>query len=261
MHRWFDTHCHLDDEPFHGRHAEIIERASSAGVCRVVTVGSTVASSRDAVDLASRFDTVYAAVGIQPNYCHEAILDDWHTIRRLAAQPRVVAVGETGLDRYWDFCPFAVQQEWFRRHIELAAERDLPLIIHMRDCESEMVEMLEAECSARQLRGVMHSFTGSTETAAACVEMGLHISFAGMVTYKKSDALRDVATHVPRDRLLIETDAPYLSPHPRRGQRPNEPALIVHTGQCLAELLGMDIDEMARITFRNACTLFRVPFD
>lgn len=254
----FDTHVHLDDEQFDTRRDRIIQRAVTAGVASIVAVGTSAASSRQCVELANRFECVYAAVGIQPNYCGEADSEDWRRVAEMATASRVVAVGETGLDRHWDFTPWDVQQDYFDRHLQLAQQCDLPVVIHMRDCQREMVAALERAGQRKAVRGVMHSFTGDSETAARCIEIGLHISFAGMVTYKKSDALRAVAATIPTDRLLVETDAPYLSPHPKRGQRPNEPALIVHTAQCLADVRGTDVELLARQTTDNARRLFRV---
>jgi TatD DNase family protein len=253
-----DTHTHLDDEQFDESREEVMRRARDAGVTAVVAVGTTAPSSRACVELASRLDGVYAAVGIQPNYCQEAEPGDWEAIVDLTSRDRVVAVGETGLDRHWDFTPFDVQQDYFDRHLRLAQDRDLPFVVHMRECQEDILAMLREAARRGPLRGVMHSFTGDAEMAAECVALGLHLSFAGMLTYKKSTELRKVAAAVPPDRLLIETDCPYLSPHPKRGQRPNEPALIVHTAACLAEVRGMDVRELANLTTSNACALFRL---
>ncbi len=255
---WIDTHTHLDDNQFDSQRARVVARAQQAGVVAMLAVGTTADSSQTCVDLAGRFDAVFAAVGIQPNHTEQAEPDDWERIVRLSGEDRVVAVGETGLDRYWDYSPWAVQQDYFDRHIRLAQRRDLPLIIHMRDCERETVAMLEAASGRHTLRGVMHAFTGSAETAARCIELGLHVSFAGMVTYKKSEELRAVAREIPAERLLVETDCPYLSPHPQRGQRPNEPALIVHTASCLAEVRGVDLATLAAQTTENTRRLFRI---
>jgi TatD DNase family protein len=254
----FDTHCHLDDEQFDDDRDGVVARARAAGVEAIITVGTTSALSRVCVDLAARYEIVSAAVGIQPNYCGESAARDWDEIVALAAERHVVALGETGLDRYWDYTPFDVQQDFFDRHLRLAQSLDLPVVIHMRDCETEMLEMLRAARSRGPLRGVMHSFSGSEQGAAECLALGLHISFAGMVTYKKSTELRCVAATIPDERILIETDAPYLSPHPKRGQRPNEPALIVHTANCLAEQRGEPVDGFAQRTTRNARSLFRL---
>jgi TatD DNase family protein len=252
----FDTHCHLDDEQFDADRDAVVARAGEAGVKAIIAVGTTCATSRFCVELASRYEPVFAAVGIQPNYCGECGDTDWDRIVAMAGDPRVVALGETGLDRYWGYTPFVVQQDYFDRHLRLAQQRDVAFIVHMRDCEAETLQMLREARSRGPLRGVMHSFTGSAQGAAECVELGLHISFAGMVTYKKSAALRQVAGEVPAHRILIETDAPYLSPHPKRGQRPNEPALLVHTAACLAEQRGEPLDAFSRQTTQNARELF-----
>jgi TatD DNase family protein len=173
--------------------------------------------------------------------------------------PRVVALGETGLDRYWDFAPFALQQDYFDRHLQLAQARDLPVVIHMRDCAEDLLPMLVEARRRGPLRGVLHSFTGDAETARQCLELGLYVSFAGMVTFKKSQALREVARTIPRDRILIETDSPYLAPEPQRGRRPNEPAWLVHTATRLAEVCDTDLASFAGWTSANAARLFRFP--
>jgi TatD DNase family protein len=253
-----DTHTHLDDEQFDGSRAEVVQRASAAGVAAMVAVGSTAASSQVCVELARQYDTIYAAVGIQPNYCQAAAPGDWDTIARLAAQQRVVALGETGLDRYWDYTPFPVQQDYFERHLRLSQKSGLPVIIHMRDCDEDILEMLREAAGRGPLRGVMHSFTGDAQTAGQCLALGLYISFAGMLTYKKSQDLREIARHIPDDRLLIETDCPYLSPEPKRGQRPNEPALLVHTAAKLAEVRGIEFEQLAQLTSANARRLFAI---
>ena len=255
---WFDTHAHLDDEQFDATRDQIMANAHQAGVRHVLAVGTTAESSRRCLELAALYAGVCCAVGIQPNYCAEAGPADWPHIVELASRPSVVALGETGLDRYWDHTPFDVQQDFFERHVRLAQQHDLPLVIHMRDCSDEMLSTLGQARRQGALRGVMHSFTGDIDTAARCVELGLHISFAGMVTYKKSDELRGVAASIPADRLLLETDAPYLSPHPARGRRPNEPALIVHTARCLADLRRVSLETLAAQTTQNARRLFKV---
>ncbi len=253
----FDTHAHLDDEQFAAIRDDVIERAAAAGVTSIVAVGTTAASSRACIALAERYSQVFAAVGIQPNHCAEARPEHWDEVRQMSGARRVVAIGETGLDRYWDYTPFDVQQDYFQRHLELARETGLPFIVHMRDCLEDILVMLREARRHGPLRGVMHSYTGNAEGAAECIDLGLHISFAGMVTYKKSGDLRAVAASIPADRILIETDSPYLSPHPRRGQRPNEPALIVHTAECLAAERGETLEAFARTTTANARELFR----
>ncbi len=254
-----DTHAHLDEEQFDAVRDQVIERALAAGVSTIVTVGTTLSSSEAGVALARQYRCVFAAVGLQPNYTGQAAAGDWDQIVRLAAEPLVAAVGETGLDRYWDFTPFAVQQDYFDRHLRLAQQRDLPVIVHMRDCAPETLAMLREARQRGPLRGVMHAFSGDAETARECLELGLHVSFAGMVTFKKSQALRDVARTIPAERLLIETDSPYLTPHARRGHQPNEPAFLLHTAACLAEVRGVDLALFGDLTTANATRLFRFP--
>lgn len=254
----FDTHAHIDQEEFDGDRDGLIERARAADLEGIVAVGCTADGSDKCVALAERYDLVHAAVGIQPNYCGEAADDDWDRIVELAARPGIVAIGETGLDRHWDYTPFDLQQDYFDRHMRLARERKIPFIVHMRDCDDDIMAMLREAHRDGPLSGIMHSFTGDAAMAAECVELGLHISFAGMVTFKKSDELRRTAAGISDDRLLIETDSPYLSPHPLRAKRPNEPSYIVHTAECLAEVRGITPEQLAEQTTGNARRLFGV---
>jgi TatD DNase family protein len=253
-----DTHAHLDQAEFAGDRDEVIGRAADAGVAQIVAVGVTAASSAATVELARQCPSVFAAVGIHPNYCAQAVAGDWESVVGLIGQSKVVAIGETGLDRHWDYSPFDLQREYFDRHLRLMQETGLPVIIHTRESEADVMAMLREARARGPLRGVMHSFVGDAGMAAECVELGMHISFAGMVTYKKSDALRQVAATIPADRLLVETDSPYLSPHPLRGKR-NEPANVVHTLQCLAEVRGVTGKELAAKTTGNARQLFGLP--
>ncbi len=210
------------------------------------------------MELSAEHPGVFAAVGIQPNYAAQAKPGDWQQIVTLAARPKVVAIGETGLDRHWDYTPFGVQQDYFDRHLRLAQARGLPFVVHTRESDADVLAMLHEAARRGPLTGVMHSFTGSADTAAECVALGLYISFAGMVTFKKSDALRVVAASIPADRILVETDSPYLAPHPMRGKR-NEPANIVHTAACLAAARGQSDIEFAAQATANARRLFRLP--
>ncbi len=253
-----DTHAHLDDSRLRGDWDGVLERARQAGVVQVVAIGTTATDSAAVLDLARRHRGLFAAVGIHPNDAAEASDADWPLVIELAGQPGVVAIGETGLDRYWDRTPFPIQQEWFDRHLELAHRLDLPVVIHCRDCQREMIEQLRG--LGRPIRGVQHSFTGTWDDARAFLDLGLHLSFAGMLTYtnKSLDALRDVAARVPLDRILVETDSPYLSPHPFRGKT-NEPARVALTARRLAEIRGLPPEELARITTENARSLFRLP--
>lgn len=253
-----DTHVHIQEDAFEADRLEVLTRANEAGVRQMVVVGFTVDSSRRAVELASQDSRLFAVVGIQPNHVHEARPADWDAILELVRQPRVVGIGETGLDHYWKVAPLELQAEYFQRHMRLSRETGLPFVVHLRDADADMVTELRKAAEAGPLNGVMHSFTGSLETAQACLELGLHISFAGMVTFKNNHALRAVAAAVPLDRILIETDCPYLAPSPHRGKR-NEPAFVKLTAECLAAVRGLSPDEFAAVTTANARRLFRLP--
>jgi TatD DNase family protein len=252
-----DTHAHLFDDRFATDLPAVLERAAAV-VERVVCLGLDLATSRLAVEIAAAYPLVVAAVGIQPNHVAEARPGDWDEVVRLAgSDPRVVAVGETGLDRYWDRSPFALQEDYFVRHIELARGLDKPFVIHCREAEADVVRVLREQRARGPLRAVMHSFSGDPATARACLEMGLYVSFAGMVTYPSAQSLRDVAKEVPLDRLLVETDCPYLAPQPVRGKR-NEPAFVAHTAALLAQVKGVTAAEFEAHTTRNAKALFGV---
>jgi TatD DNase family protein len=255
----FDTHAHLSDEQLAQDSAGVIERAAIVGVTRILAVGTTASSSRDCLAIANQNPAVWSSAGIHPNHAAEAAPADWDEIIRLSREQRVVALGETGLDLYWKDTPLPVQQDYFDRHIRLSQETGLPLVIHLRETAAEILAMLEEARHRGPLSGIIHSFTGTTAQASEFLDLGLHISFAGMVTYKKSDDLRKVAATIPANRLLIETDSPYLSPEPFRGKRPNEPARVVHTATCLATCRGVAPAELARQTTDNALALFKLP--
>jgi len=252
----FDTHAHLEDEQFDASRDDVIRRARDAGVEFFLAVGTTFDSSQRCLELARRYPFIRASAGIHPNHCAAAAADEWERVVALTSFPEVAALGETGLDRHWNDSPFPLQQDYFDRHIRLSQKTGLPFIVHMRDCEPDVLTMLREAANRGPLHGVMHSFTGTAAGAAECLELGLYISFAGMVTYKKSEELRAIARTIPADRILIETDCPYLSPHPHRGQRPNEPSLIIHTAACLAETRGISLEDFASQTFENGRRLF-----
>lgn len=253
----FDTHCHLDDDQFAADLPAVLERAAEAGVGGMLAVGTTAASSEATLGLAERNSPVYAAVGIHPNNAAEAQAGDWERVVALASHARAVALGETGLDKHWDFTPFDVQLDYFDRHLRLSQQTALPVVIHTRDCEAEMLAALREARARGPLRGIMHSFALSAAAAEECLGLGLHLSFAGMLTYKKSADLRTIAAAVPDDRLLVETDSPYLPPQPHRGQR-NEPGHVVHTARVLAESRGVSLETIAELTTANARRLFGV---
>jgi TatD DNase family protein len=254
----FDTHAHLDQPEFDDDRDDVVARAKEAGVENIVAIGISADTSQVCVALAGQFDGVYAAVGMQPNYLAEAGPDDWNRVVAMVDRPGVVAIGETGLDRYWDYTPFDMQQDYFDRHIRLSQQRGLPFIVHLRDCDDDILVMLREAHRRGPLNGVMHSFTGSQAMAEECLAMGLYISFAGMVTYKKSADLRAIAARVPVDRILIETDSPYLSPEPVRKIKRNEPAHVHYTADCLAGVRGTLLADFAAITTANAKRVFGV---
>ncbi len=254
---FFDTHAHLDDEDLKADRAGVLLRAAAAKVVQILAVGTTVEASRNCVALAENEPMVLASVGIHPNHILQAAANDWDEIVALSQRLEVVALGETGLDLYWKDTPLPQQQDYFERHLRLSQQTGLPVIIHQRESAAEILVMLREARRRGPLTGVMHSFTADQIVADECLDLGLHISFAGMVTFKNAPELRELAKVIPAQRLLIETDSPYLTPHPHRGKRPNEPALVVHTAACLAEARGLSLKELAAQTTANARDLFR----
>ncbi|MGQ9823826.1 MAG: TatD family hydrolase [Desulfotomaculales bacterium] len=252
-----DTHAHLIDGRFDRDRQEVLERAKAAGVALIVNVGYDLESSRKSVALAGEFDCVYAAVGVHPHDAAQVPPGYLEELRRLAEGEKVVAVGETGLDYYRNLSPAEVQKKVFREHLALARELDLPVIIHDRDAHKDVLGILKEDGPGRA-GGVLHCFSGDWEMARVCLEMGFFISIAGVVTYPKSSLLKEIAARVPVERLLVETDCPYLTPEPWRGRR-NEPAYVRSVVECVANLRGMSAGELALITARNARSLFCFP--
>ncbi|MFN7877453.1 MAG: TatD family hydrolase [Pirellula sp.] len=253
---WIDTHAHLNDPNLLVQLDDVIARAKESGLEGVLCVAVDEATSNGSIGLAKHNDFLRASVGIHPNYAHQASPDAWHSIVNLSQTPTVVALGETGLDLYWDDCPFERQLDNFHNHWQLSRETGLPVIIHMRDCQEEMLCALRQEHQHGGLRGVMHSFTGSLDAALECIDLGLYISFAGMITFKKSVELREVAARLPADRLLVETDSPYLTPEPFRSKRPNEPSYVVRTAQAVAEAQNMSLQAFMNCSRDNTRRLF-----
>ena len=251
----FDTHCHLDDERFDGDREEAYQRMLASGVTRCVCVGIDLASSRRSVEFAARHPGVYAAVGVHPHEAKDAEPAYLEELDGLLKADRVVALGEIGLDYYYDLSPRDVQKRVLAEQLDLAVERDVPVIFHIRDAHGDMVELFRAR--GRLPAGIIHCFSGSPEIAREYVRMGFYISFAGPLTFKKAPHLWQAAAEVPLEKLLVETDSPYLSPEPMRGRR-NEPAHVVYTLKKLAELRGLDDEKMARITWENACAVYRL---
>lgn len=257
---WIDTHAHIAAEAFEADVDDVVSRATEAGVYRVVCVADTVASAHGSVALAGRHDAVYATAGIHPHNAAQATKQDFEDLaklletERLAAGGRVVAVGEMGLDFHYDFSPVEAQEAVFRRQIELAKAFDLPIIIHSRKAEHRILDILEA-VGAPRAGGVMHCFWGDAQAAQRTLELGLYVGVGGAITFKNAGDLRAIVRELPLERLVVETDAPYLAPVPFRGKR-NEPAYVAHTGRELAELLGLPEEKVAEATSRNANRLF-----
>jgi TatD DNase family protein len=256
-----DSHAHIDGEEFDADRDEVVERARAAGVRAILNVGTgdpRSGSLERAVAFAEKYEGVYAAAGVHP---HDARLYDEEAERRLPlvlrGSGRIVALGEIGLDYHYDNSPREVQREVFGRQLRLAKAEGLPVIIHSREADDETVEILRAEMARAPRGGIMHCFGGSVRMAEAVLELGFMISFAGNVTFKKADELREVARVVPLERLLVETDCPYLAPVPFRGRR-NEPAHVVETARFLAELRGVGHGEFGRITSENFARFFRL---
>jgi TatD DNase family protein len=254
----FDTHAHLADEQLASDFDGVLSRARAAGVEEILAVGTTLESSRACIALAERHEGIYASAGIHPNHAAEAGENDWNEIVVLARAGHVKALGETGLDKHWNDTPFPMQQDYFDRHLSLSQETGLPFIVHMRECGEDVLAMLVEARRRGPLSGVMHSFTGDAALATECLSLGLYVSFAGMVTYKKSEELRQVAKEIPADRILVETDSPYLSPEPHRGKRPNEPARVANNAECLAIVRGVGPTDFAEQTTANARRWLRI---
>lgn len=250
--RLIDTHLHLASMQFDGDRSDVVARAFDAGVAALIEIGYDLASSHAAVALANAHPAIFAVVGIQPNHLHDLPADWIEQVRTLASHPKVVAIGEIGLDYYWMKSPPSEQEAAFRAQLALAGELGLPVVIHSRDAMAETIAVLR---DAARGPGVMHSFSGDWAAAQACLELGFYLSFSGPLTFPKSTALHEVARQAPSDRILIETDSPYLSPHPHRGQR-NEPSRLIYIGQKLAELREQSLAELAPQLWQNALNAF-----
>jgi TatD DNase family protein len=250
---FIDTHAHLGSVQFDADRGAVLARAADAGVVRIIEIGYDLATSRAAVTLAAQHEPIYAVVGVQPNHVAE-LPDDWlDQVRVLAGQPKVVAIGEIGLDYYWNAAPAAQQEACFRAQLDLARELGLPVVIHSRDAHDDTIRVLRD--AARGLTGVMHSFSGDWRYAEHCLEIGFSLSFSGPVTFPKAVDLHEVVRRTPLDRLLTETDSPYLAPHPLRGKR-NEPANVRLIAERLAVLREMPLDALVDAVWRNAKAIF-----
>ena len=253
-----DSHVHLDDLRYDTDRDTVLQRAEAAGVETMVTIGCDLATSQAAVALAQTHQQVFATIGVHPHEAKE-IKDGWYeAFRSLARQPKVVAYGEIGLDYHYDHSPREIQRERFREQIHLARELNLPLIIHTREAQDDTVTILREE-GAGDVGGVFHCFSGDAWLAKDALDLGFYLSFSGVLTFKNATMLRDIAKTVPLDRLMVETDCPYLTPVPYRGKR-NEPAYVQHVAETLAEIRGNgSFESLARATVDNTKRLFRIP--
>jgi TatD DNase family protein len=254
-----DSHCHLDFPEFAPEIAQVVARAQAAGVGICVTIGTKLSAATRVREIAEEFPSVFCSVGIHPHEAAAERLSSEHPLIELAAHRKVVGIGETGLDYYYEHSPREAQIANFRAHIKAARVTGLPLIVHTRDAEDDTIAILREEMEEGAFTGLIHCFTGTARLAKAALDMDLCISASGILTFKKADALRDVLCDVPLERLLVETDAPYLAPVPHRGGR-NEPAYVAETAKVLAGLKGIAPDALAQATTENFLRLFtRVP--
>jgi len=252
----FDTHAHLNDTQFNEDLQEVINRAQNEGVTNMVVVGFDRPTIQRAMELAETYEFIYACVGWHPVDAIDMTDEDLVWIEELASHPKVVAIGEMGLDYHWDKSPKEIQKEVFRKQIRLAKKVKLPIVIHNREATADIVEILKEE-GAEEVGGIMHCFSGSPEVAQECVKMNFYISLGGPVTFKNAKKPKEVAAEIPLEKLLIETDCPYLAPHPYRGKR-NEPSYVKLVAEEIAEIKGLTFAEVAVATTRNAKKLFAI---
>ncbi len=253
---FIDTHVHLNADQYEEDLQDVINRALEAKVEKMVVIGFDRKTIERTMELIEQYDFVYGVIGWHPVDAIDCTQEDLEWIEELAAHPKIVGIGETGLDYYWDKSPKDVQQALFRKQIQLAQKIDLPIIIHNRDATGDVVNILHEE-NAASVGGVMHCFSGSVETARECIAMNFMISLGGPVTFKNARLPKEVATDIPLEHLMIETDAPYLAPHPYRGKR-NEPAFVPLVAEEIARLKGLTIEEIAQATTDNAKKFFGI---
>jgi TatD DNase family protein len=253
-----DSHCHLDFPDYGTELPEVLARARAAGIVRMICIGSgsDITSARSAIALAAAQPDIHASVGIHPHDVAHMTAETWEELERLARAPRVVGIGETGLDYYYDRSPREEQRAAFRRFIALGRTARLPIICHIRDAHEEAAELLTSE-GAAEVGGVIHCFTGGVADARRYLDLGFHLSFSGILTFKNAAPIREAAVAAPLDRVMVETDAPYLAPIPHRGKR-NEPSYVLETLALLAELRGISFDDAAAATTANARRVFAI---
>lgn len=251
-----DSHAHLDDERFDEDRDQVIKALEEAGIGIIINPGADLNSSIKAVSLAEKYENIYAAVGVHPHSASEMDEATMDMLRAFANRDKVVAIGEIGLDYYYDNSPRDVQRKWFREQLNLAKEVGLPVIIHSREASSDTFEIIK-EAQDGRLTGVMHCYSGSVDLAMEYIKLGFYISLAGPVTFKNAKKPKEVAKAIPLDKLLIETDSPYMAPEPYRGKR-NDPRYVRYVAEAIAQIKGISFEEVARKTSENAKRLFRI---
>ena len=253
-----DSHAHIQGKEYAGEAADVIARARDAGVEKIIAVGGAgdMSSNTEAVALADSFPNIYATVGMHPHDAKDVGADELRALRELTSHPKVIAVGETGLDYYYNHSPHEVQRRVFAQFIGMARETGLPIVVHERDAAQEAAELLRSE-GARELHGVIHCFTGNYEAACDYLDLGFYLSFTGIITFKNAEPLRDVVRKVPLERMLVETDSPFLTPMPHRGKR-NEPAFVRLVAETVAKVKGISLEEVAERTSQNVQDLFAI---
>jgi TatD DNase family protein len=252
----FDTHAHYDDERFDEDRQELLASMKDAGIGRIVNIGANMASSRTSLELAHRYDFIYAAVGVHPSDTQELDEDKIEELRILSRDPRCVAIGEIGLDYYWPEPDHELQKKWFRRQINLARQEKLPIVIHSRDAAADTLNILREE-DAGECGGVVHCFSYSAEVARQCVDMGFYIGVGGVITFKNGRKLKETVDMLPLERIIIETDCPYLAPTPHRGER-NSSLYLPLVVEAIAQIKGVSTEEVIRITEQNALQMYRI---
>jgi len=254
-----DSHCHLDFPDFASEIDAVVSRARAAGIGRMVTISTRVRKHAQLLAIAERFPDVFCSVGTHPHNAHEELDIDAKALVAIAKHPKVVAIGEAGLDYHYDKSPRDAQEQGFRQHIAAARETGLPLVIHAREADADMARILTEETGQGAFPAVLHCYTGGRDLAFKAMDLGLYIGFTGILTFKNGQDLRDIAKDLPADRIMVETDAPYLAPLPYRGKR-NEPSYVVETAKVLAATRGVSLDEITRATTENFFRLFnKVP--
>ncbi len=251
---FFDTHTHLDDKKFDADRDELIASLKSQGLSLLVNIGADIKSSKKSIELSGKYDFIYASVGVHPSDTGKLTDSDIVTLEQLAAHKKVVAIGEIGLDYYWDEPDREIQKHWFKKQLELAKKLNMPYIIHDRDAHADTLEIIK---ESGYTNGVMHCFSGSVEMAKEVVKMGMYVSLSGTVTFKNAKNIKAVAEIVPLERLLIETDSPYLTPEPYRGQR-NNSGYVKYIAKEIAKIRKMTVEEIAKITLENGKRFYNI---